>query len=134
MLGNRNAFFYPIFVISFTPAEFFYSLSNMRQVKNIEPPEFVILLTHIHISGKVHLNAEYLKNFSTDKFLSVQYPSNTPPSAKLGLCRSIIYSKFFIAHHIFHCTPNFSHCTFTLHISHIVHLHCTLHIFMQGLP
>ena len=62
VLGNRNAFFYPIFVISFTPAEFFYSLSNMRQVKNIEPPEFVILLTHIHISGKVHLNGEYLKN------------------------------------------------------------------------
>ena len=73
--------------------------SNTRQVKNIQLSEFVILLTHIHISGKVHLNAEYLKNFSTDKFLSVQYPSNTPPSAKLGLCLRTIYSKLSTSDH-----------------------------------
>ena len=30
---------------------------------------------------------------------------NTPPGAKLGLCRSTIYSKFLIAHQIFHWRP-----------------------------
>ena len=31
--------------------------------------------------------------------------NNTPPGAKLGLCRSTIYSKFLIAHQIFHWRP-----------------------------
>ena len=42
------------------------------------------------------------------------YYNNTPPSAKLGLCRSTIYSKFLIAHQIFHWRPLWSqnfHCT-----------------------
>ena len=56
--------------------------------------------------------------------------SNISVLIKLGLCRSIIYSKFLIAHQSFHCTPYFSlhnkfHCTFSLHI---VHCHCTLYI------
>ena len=31
---------------------------------------------------------------------------NTPPGAKLGLCRSTIYSKFFFEHQIFLWAPN----------------------------
>ena len=34
---------------------------------------------------------------------------NTPPSAKLGLCRSTIYSKFFFQHQIFLWSPNGLH-------------------------
>ena len=69
---------------------------------------------------------------------------NTPLGAKLGLCRSIIYSKFLIAHKFFHCTPYFSlhaifftahhifHCTpyFSLHTKHTLLLpnDCSLYI------